>query len=321
MRSRASIVLALAAASGCAIAGLDAYSSGGGAGPSDAGGKDASYPADQAAPDGASDASADVVVPPPCNLAAPFGAATPLSSLNTSFIEGQARLSLDELTILFMSNRLNGLLNVFTASRPNKGVAFGAPTSLASLNFANVDTWNASLTGDALTAYIVTDGNAADHMYVATRASSLVGFGTPQLMPAPIVSGEQPFVKPDGTVLYYTDQTGGPHYRIARAVLGGSPTVAAVPISVASLDVGIPVIDPTETLIYFSAFDHTNILSYDIWTAKRATAADPWSAPSAVVELNTADFDTPSWVSADGCTLYFTRANGSDRNLYVARKP
>lgn len=325
MRFGASIALVVALASACSVSGLDAYSSGGDAGSTDGGAeaaKDGGIPADQSAPDASSDAAADAGPPPPCNLAAPFGAATPLSSLNTSVIEGQAHMSLDELTILFTSNRLNTGLNVFTASRPNKAAPFGAPAPLASLNFVGADTWNASLTGDGLTAYIVTDQNAADHMYVATRASSLVGFGAPQLMPAPIVSGEQPFVKADGTVLYYSDPSTTPH-QIARAVLGGSPVVTAVPISVPSLDVGIPVIDLNETLIYFAAFDHTNFLSYDIWTAKRAKATDPWSAPAPVTELNTAGFEGPSWVSPDGCALYFTRANnsGSDWDMYVARKP
>lgn len=326
MRVGFPIALVLAAASACSLSGLDGYASGVDAGSSDAGvdaAKDATNLPDQVAPDSSStDGGSDVVTPPACNLAAPFGAATAVTSLNTSVIDGTALLSPDELTVLFMSNRLNAGLNVFTASRANKTAGFGSVAPLASLNFAGADTWNVALTGDGLTAYLVTDQGAANNMYVATRASSLVGFGTPKLMPPPIVSGTQPFVTPDGKALYYTDETTGPKYKITRAALGPPPTVAAVPISVPSLDVGIPVINPTETLIYFSAFDHTNFLSYDIWTAKRATASDAWSTPTAVTELNTAGFEAPSWVSPDGCALYLTRASsGGDWDIYVARKP
>ena len=325
MRAGFPVALVLAAASACSIAGLDDYASGGDAG-NDAGldaPKDVTSLPDQVAPDSSStDSGSDVVIPPACNLAAPFGAAAPLTSLNSSVIDGSALLSPDELTILFTSNRLGAGLNVFTAARANKSAAFGAAAPLASLNFGGADTWNVALTGDGLTAYFVTDQNAADHMYVATRASSLAGFGTPKLMPVPIVSGEQPFVTPDGKALYYTDQLTGPKYQIARAALGATPTVAAVPISVPSMDVGIPVLNPTETLMYFTVFDHTNFLSYDIWTAKRATANDAWSAPTAVAELNTSGFEGPSWISPDGCALYFTRAlSGSNWDMYVARKP
>jgi len=323
MRVGFPIALVLALASACSISGLDDYASG--AGSSDAGidVRDATNLPDQVAPDSSStDAGSDAVTPPPCNLAAPFGAATAVTSLNTSAIDGTPLLSPDELTVLFMSNRLGGALNVFTASRASKSAGFGSVAPLASLNFAGADTWNVALTGDGLTAYLVTDQNAANNMYVATRASSLVGFGTPQLMPSPIVSGNHPFVTPDGKALYYTDETTGPKYQIARAAIGMPPTVAAVPIAVPSLDVGIPVVNPTETLMYFSAFDHNAFLSYDIWTAKRATASDAWSTPTAVTELNTAGFEAPSWVSPDGCALYFTRAP-SDPNwdIYVARKP
>jgi hypothetical protein len=246
-----------------------------------------------------------------------------VTSLNTSAIDGTPLLSPDELTVLFMSNRLGGALNVFTASRASKSAGFGSIAPLASLNFGNADTWNVALTGDGLTAYVVTDMNAANNMYITTRASSLNGFGTPTLMPQPIRSGKQPFVTPDGKALYYTDETGGPKYQIARAALGGSPTVATVPISVPSLEVGIPVVNPTETLIYFAAFDHNNFDGYDIWTAKRATANDAWSTPAAVPELNTATFEAPSWISPDGCAIYFTRAlsGGSNWDIYVARKP
>ena len=39
-------------------------------------------------------------------------------------------------------------------------------------------------------------------------------------------------------------------------------------------------------------------------------------------ELDTALFEVPSWVSADGCELYFTRAaTSNDWNIFVARRP
>ncbi|HEX4517205.1 MAG TPA: hypothetical protein VH054_26855 [Polyangiaceae bacterium] len=317
--------LAAACSSACSFDGLDDYSKGSDAGAQDVTAADVGNPidaqVDQAPPvDAAPDTTA-----PPCNLASPFGAPTPLSTLNTSKYEAQAELSPDGLTIYFESDRLNAGLNVFTASRPSTSSAFGSVAPRASLDFSGADTWNVTLTADGLTAYVVTDQNAADHMYKATRASSLASFGTPTLMPSSIVKGEQPFVRPDGLVLYFSDKS-GPKGQVAHAVLSG-PTVTDLPLVVAgNLDLGIPVVNAGDTLLYFAVYDASNANStntYDIWMASRASQTDAWGTPVAVTELNTNGFDVPSWLSADGCELYFTRApNGSgNADMYSARRP
>ena len=43
----------------------------------------------------------------------------------------------------------------------------------------------------------------------------------------------------------------------------------------------------------------------DIYVTQRASTADAWSAPAAVAELNTIDFETTPEVSYDGLTIYF----------------
>jgi WD40-like Beta Propeller Repeat. len=52
----------------------------------------------------------------------------------------------------------------------------------------------------------------------------------------------------------------------------------------------------------------------DIWTASRASVADPWSTPINVAVLNTAAGELRASFSWDGSTLYFGRnpsPNGS----------
>jgi len=313
--------LVFAGLGACSFDGLDAYSSG-----SDASVKD-SAPVDvvadslvdqsQPPPDTGPDAP-----PPPCNLSAPFGTPTPLSTLNTSKYEAQAELSPDALTVYFESDRLNAGLNVFTASRPNTSSAFGSVAPLASLNFAGADTWNVTLTGDALTAYFVTDQNAVNRMYKATRASSLASFGSQTQMPAPVVNGAQPFVRSDGQVLYYSDNSGTKGV-VARTTLPG-PAVTTVPLVVpGNHDLGIPVVNASDTLLYFAVYDSGLIDSYDIWMTSRATQNDAWGTPVAVTELDTSGFDVPSWISADGCELYFTHApqGSANTDIYSARRP
>jgi len=52
----------------------------------------------------------------------------------------------------------------------------------------------------------------------------------------------------------------------------------------------------------------------DIWTATRASVADPWSPPTNLAALNTSVDELRASFSWDGSTLYFGRnpsANGS----------
>lgn len=311
----------------CTFGGLDAYTSGDGSAGVD-GGSDATL--EDSGPDvvavgDASDAgdtstAADVVTDAPvapCNLSAPFGAPKPVTSLNTSaYYEAQAALSPDERTVYFLSSRLGQGMNVFTASRANKSLPFGSAAAVPSLNFAGTDTWNVTLTGDGLTAYFL---KGAD-MYKATRASSLAAFGSAIPMPSPLVDGEHPFVLPNGSTLYYSYLNKSAEGVIMRTPLGGAPApVMQSSLAVSGHNVGIPVVDPTETTIYFAVYDTT---TYDIWMATRKVPTGPWSAPVAVTELNTTAFQTPSWLSADACELYFTRVPGpTNWDIYVARRP
>lgn len=312
-------VSALLLGAGCSLSGLDAYSSQ----------YDASTPVKDASQDGTTDVAIPVdapveagvdAAPQPCKLGSPFAAPAPVAALNTGFIDFGAALSPDQLTVYFGSDRLSQGANVFTASRADVGSPFGAIAPLASLNYAGADTWNVTLTADLKTAYLVTDQGAADNMYKATRASSLVAFNPPTKMPSPVVDGRQPYVLPDGSALYYSDPASK---KIARTPL---PTLAPQVVNLVvpvGKSYGIPAVNANETIMYFAVWNDGVFGSYDVWVTTRAKATDAWGAPSAVTEVNTAEFDAPSWVSVDGCTLYYSHApaNGSNWDIWSAKKP
>ena len=86
--------------------------------------------------------------------------------------------------------------------------------------------------------------------------------------------------------------------------------------------------DPTLTddllVIYFNSRRAGGLGIGDIWMATRASTNDPFGAPTAVVELNTASDETTPEISGDGLTIYFS----SDRpggmgylDVYVATRP
>jgi Tol biopolymer transport system component len=86
--------------------------------------------------------------------------------------------------------------------------------------------------------------------------------------------------------------------------------------------------DPTLTAdlleIYFdSDRPATGAAMGDIWVAKRANAADAFSAPQIVTELASLADDTTPEVSADGLTIFFSsdRLSSGDRDIWTSTRP
>jgi hypothetical protein len=62
----------------------------------------------------------------------------------------------------------------------------------------------------------------------------------------------------------------------------------------------------------------------DIYVARRMAADGPFGEPALVSEVNAAgSANRTSWVSPDGCRLYFAsdRASPGSEDIYVAEKP
>src|SRR5262249_2371281 len=76
--------------------------------------------------------------------------------------------------------------------------------------------------------------------------------------------------------------------------------------------------------LYFASTRAGGAGAEDIWVARRSSKSAQFGAPTNVAELNTAQLDEPSWVSADGCRILFAslRPGGKgDRDIWMATKP
>jgi hypothetical protein len=80
------------------------------------------------------------------------------------------------------------------------------------------------------------------------------------------------------------------------ATLG--PWSAPTPIDIAPVDDDDPTATGDLLELYFNR-------SGDIFVSKRASVSDPWGTPVAVVELDSADYETTPEVTYDGLTIYF----------------
>ena len=265
--------------------------------------------------DALSDAAADIgSATTTCDAAAPFTSIRMLPDLSSTLGDGGLRLSGDELTAYFHSERPAGLAyGLFTATRPTLADSFGTPVAM------NLDFFFPAVTSDDRTlAY--DDGS---EIYVTTRTDTSTPF-TAASGPYAGVStplGEQhPYFAPDGSALYFTrESTGVPD--LYFSVLPNGPGQPLTTISTGAVE-GHPVISADGLTLYYGSRVSIAV-PWDIWRATRASTADSFAPGALVAELDDPDNDAPTSISADNCRLYFESARtagGGMYDLYIAER-
>lgn len=243
--------------------------------------------------------------PPPkparCDPAKPFGSVTAVNAPVANAI----RLSPDELTE-YVSIGPPSLGQIASATRASTSVPFPPPMTV-SFSSQSQSRAFATVSGDGRTM-VYFDLMSGPGTYVATRPGPIGTFTTTALIPSITdTSSTAPYLVPDGSALWLT--TGLPK-RITRAVRSGQTWLA--PASVPGLDQQgsyldvAPVVTSDERTIYFGSTRPGSAV-FDIWTATRATTSDPFGPAQIVTELSTPGFDTPSWISDDGCVITIIR--------------
>jgi Tol biopolymer transport system component len=260
--------------------------------------------------EGGTDAGVDAAR---CNPTADFGPGIPMSELNVLWGDSEsARLSPDELTIYFSSDRDGGAgdFDIWTAGRATLDGGFGTPSNLQGVNTSGLERFP-SVTANGLFLYEST--RPANYTIgVGTRGNTVTtfgGFGT-----VAQVSGTandiNPYVLPDHSALYFGSDRSGSYDIFRAARVGGSyQTPVAVPgalINTTANEEQDPVVTQDELTLYFAS-GRGDVGSLDIYVATRKSTAAAWGAPQVLLSISTPDVDTPTWISPDNCVLYFTR--------------
>jgi Tol biopolymer transport system component len=266
--------------------------------------------------------------PTTCAWDAAFDPPVEVAELSGANNDWDARLTADQLTVYFTSDRPGGQggNDIYIAMRSSIAIPFGAPSPVAAVDTASLDA-APSLAGDGLALYFTSDRAAAvPSIFVSTRtdinspwggAQSVAGLGTGQ-------NDFSPMVASGSGTLYFTSLRSGA--RDLYTALRTNPTAFASPTAIAELDSpddeSYPTISSDEKTIYYGRSQVGG--TYDVWVAHRDRVTDPFGTPRAVTELNTASSnDVPGWLSPDGCTLYLSsdRAGGAGMlDIWVAHR-
>jgi hypothetical protein len=276
---------------------------------------------DAAVGDGAVDVTVDALGT--CNRAAPFGVPVAITELNDpTQSDGTLRLLPDELSGYFWSHRgSSATAVVYLATRAD----FATPWSITPLQ-------GLALTGNQLDPTISSDGSLlvlrrnapGDDLFEAARVSPDTFAAATAISTLDTGATEvQPFLQVGGNELYFSSsRTGsGDIYRSTRTGMAFSAPTQVSELSTA-FDEGDPVITPDGLTIYFRS-DRPNPggpAGYNIYTATRATIADPFGAASLVPSVNSDADDGPSWISLDGCRLYISSARAGTNDIYVSTR-
>ena len=272
----------------------------------------------------------DAAPVPRCDPTKPFGTPTLIPDINSSVRDQGAEL-IDDLTIIFGSDRDNPTGALYMATRGSPASPFGAPAPLTAINATGGAT-GPTLTGDGLTMYyaLTTNQDTGD-IYVTRRTSKADAFGpgTPVMGLNSTVQDLDPFVTADGSALYFDSARGSTalHLYVAvRQADGSFGTPQALTNLNTNVTDGHPVLSHDGLTIYWSSprADVGAKGGTDIWIATRPSTAGAFGAPTLVPELNSPSNESMSWISPDGCMvlLQSDRPGGlGTQDIYQATRP
>lgn len=270
---------------------------------------------------GVTDSATDAVVAT-CDESKPFGAAKKLS-VNTPVWEQGARLSSDELTLYF--SRLDGeWYDIFAATRPSRDAPFGAATAVGKLNYPTNNDQDPMLSADGLRIFF-TRGFGNTNIFGATRASVADEWSTPGYVIDGDTGEVEPYLAFDGSELWFARQQpygGALQLHVAKAKGTGFDLPRRVDeLTPTDMTTRSPVLSKDGLTLYFAMSTHTTALT-DVFVAHRPSVGALFEAARAVPELTSAADDYPSWISPDGCRIYFTsnRDEANRGELYVAER-
>ncbi|MEO8184576.1 MAG: hypothetical protein ABI895_37685 [Deltaproteobacteria bacterium] len=269
-----------------------------------------------------------------CDTSLPFQAPILVAGLTSAEDEYGLWLTPDELTAYFASTRRDlagpGDYDLYRARRSAIAEPFAQPSLVPIVNSAFSER-KAVLSLDGLRLFFSSDRpgvGAGDDIYVSTRPNASSEFGVPGLLSG-INSAQGDLVHSitsEGRFLYFDRPAAGAGRDIFLFDLSMVAPTRPVTELESQYDEGHALASADGLTVYWattrvSLSDGDGSAQSDIWSARRASPADPLGNLIPVAELNTASAETVHYLSADGCRIYV----GSDRSgrgqLYMAARP
>lgn len=267
------------------------------------------------------DAMVDASVVTPTAWSAPVE----ITELSSGDGDDDPSLTNDLLEIYWGSHRAGGLggEDIWMSSRASPSDPWDTPVNVVELSSSFAET-TMKVTGDGLAMYFTSTRGGGPDLYFSWRTSRGGPWATPVLSSLSTVNGDYgAFVQPDlrHVVLCSGDVVANEAlYTADRSNPNASwPLLARLDeLDEANVSECDPM-EPTARAIYYAS---NRDGTYDIYTAQRNSAADPYGPRTAFDATNMAGVnDRDPWVSPDEKLMVFASDRSGVDRLYVTTKP
>jgi hypothetical protein len=244
---------------------------------------------------------------------APFGPPQPITTLNGGTNTDDPALSHDELEIVFSSTRSSGAgkCDLYSSTRADLSSPWSAPAAITVLATAGCDS-NPMFYANELALRFTGDAAASDlGIFESTRSSRTSAWQPRQLVAGTANTAQDEFAATATTddllMILTVFATTNDLVAVTR------PTTTqdwATRTTLTELDLGTERsahLSQDGLQLWFVSDRAGGQGGDDIWTATRATRADPFGNPQPLTEINTAADEDDPWVSDDGARIYFSR--------------
>jgi hypothetical protein len=225
------------------------------------------------------------------------------------------RTSPDERVGYYAFPSASSSYDLLVATRDSRRGTFGEGESLA-FNDAAWD-FSPTLPSDAAIVYLESNRSGSWKIYQSEWNAEAQAFGPLAFPPGlssttATYSDGSPYVTADGEALYFhTNRQGRQLLAVARR--SGASFGPVVLIDSGDLPTpGAPVVSQDELTLYFTVQAGTEAAGRhtDIWSASRSSTSEAFAGFQEVSGVNTSANEVPSFISEDGCRLYFDRNTG-----------
>jgi hypothetical protein len=260
-----------------------------------------------------------------CAPDAPITSVEPVDGLNGRKFQCCAVLA-DPLTAYFAAG--DGVLaeqaDLFRATRPSPDAAFDTRELIFGAGTED-SFWSPTLSADGLALHY-NRAPAADvnqvkvHRSVREMTEEEFPEGTAlQLGSGPLIREADPTLSDAGLYFIRNDRI---HFAQATSGIfsAGDLVVELVPSGQFDRDL-LPAVTVDRKTIYWGStrFGPDVTGDVDIWLAE-LESDDQYSPPRILPGINSLQFDAPSWISPDGCELYFTTTRNGFNEIWLGRR-
>lgn len=261
----------------------------------------------------------------------PFGSVTPLTILNSPFLDDDPSLTADMLEIFFASNRAGTNLldeDIYVAKRDTTVQDFRPPVRVDELSAVGTLDSNVEISADGLTITFTSARDTGNYdLWTAKRETRASVWGTPgRMTELNSLQGEYGgamLALANGQIEITLCSARDGDEALFVATKAPIDTMYGTPVLADGLDTDDHECDatrPDEDTLYFTRAAAATPLQLDLyrarWDGTRYIQVEP------VTELNTASRDSDPWVSRDHHTIFFSRdaANNGTDDLYMATR-